>query len=229
MGEQIIGICDDEIHIAYELEKSIQQYAKNHVITRIYSSGERLLEDAVLFHTVFLDIDMPGMDGIETGRQLLNLNPDCKIIMSTGMAERANDGCKIHAIRYLIKPFCEEDIREAVQFVLKEEMGIAKIKVYSKRRECCFHQYEIHCMTAFDSYVEFLIGDKLYRKDTSLSALEEVLDQRMFVRINRKQIINLKYVKQVTQEKYLFQDKELKIARGRKKDFFRTYQSYDFM
>lgn len=61
---------------------------------------------------LFLDIEMPGEDGIQTGKRLRERGSECKIIMATSMAERFKEGYHIGASRFVTKPFDQEEVEE---------------------------------------------------------------------------------------------------------------------
>ena len=55
-------------------------------------------------------------------------------------------------------------------------------------------QREIIYVQTFDSYTEFIVGNRLMRSEKSLSALEEELDPKLFFRVNKKYIVNFRYI-----------------------------------
>ena len=65
-----IAICDDEINIINKTKKLIQDYDKEDIDIYVYESGEELINSDKEFHIIFLDIDMKGLDGIETAKKL---------------------------------------------------------------------------------------------------------------------------------------------------------------
>lgn len=81
-----IGICDDKKMIVKALKEILEECMEEEgiqgEITAFYS-GQELLTGYSGEEAVFLDIDMPGMDGIETGQNIRKRGYDCKIIMAT--------------------------------------------------------------------------------------------------------------------------------------------------
>ena len=72
-----IGICDDEREVALELQEYIEKELSKRNIqwkSRIFLSGEELLKEVEKLSIVFLDIEMPGLDGIETGKRIKQKN-----------------------------------------------------------------------------------------------------------------------------------------------------------
>jgi DNA-binding NtrC family response regulator len=104
-------LVDDEVPFVETLTKRLQKRALD--ITAVYdgaSALEKLDADSKL-EVVILDVKMPGMDGVETLRQVKTLHPLVEVIMLTGHAtvETAIEGMKLGAFDYLLKP-CDIDV-----------------------------------------------------------------------------------------------------------------------
>ncbi|WP_027370287.1 response regulator [Desulfovermiculus halophilus] len=104
-------VVDDE-------EQFVQQLAER-LRLRDYDVNTALNGDQALntiqqynFDVVILDVAMPGIDGIETLREIKNIKPLTEVIMLTGHAtvESAIEGMKLGAFDYLIKPTNTEDL-----------------------------------------------------------------------------------------------------------------------
>ena len=60
----------------------------------------------------FLDIEMPGYNGVEMAKRLIGINPQINIIFVTAYDDYAIDAYKLHASGYIMKPVSEEDIKK---------------------------------------------------------------------------------------------------------------------
>lgn len=103
-----IAICDDDKIIVELLRKYIIEFFvkmnfRDYNIQE-YSSGDALLEDSEESDLVFLDIEMPGLDGICVGQKLKAQNSKSIIIVVTSFSEYLDDAMKISVFRYLSKP-----------------------------------------------------------------------------------------------------------------------------
>lgn len=102
-----IFICDDnEADIA-----QIRSYTKIYFamepydpLVKGFTSGDDLLNDPLIPDIVFLDIEMPGLNGINTATELIKRNPSVLIIIVTSHLDYLDDAMKIHVFRYLTKP-----------------------------------------------------------------------------------------------------------------------------
>lgn len=225
-----IGICDDEILIVNMLERMVEGCLKKKNIDfeiHTFDSGEKLLKDGAEMDAVFLDIEMPFLDGIEAGKQFQKTNPHCKIIMATCKTERFKESFKIHAIRFVTKPFEIEEIEEALDVALQSRIGMETIELYESRNKYDIVQRNIKYIWAYDSYAEFAVGNKVMRKEVSLTALEGYLDSSLFFRVNRKYIVNLFWIRRYKNGIIFIDDKEIRVARNKKKEFEKTNVMFD--
>ncbi|MCA1945830.1 MAG: response regulator [Desulfovibrio sp.] len=98
-------LVDDEQDFLDLMQKRM---AKRKIDLQVASSGQQALDMARnnFFDVVILDVKMPGMDGIETLRQLRIISPDTQVIMLTGHAdvETAVKGMELGAFDYMMKP-----------------------------------------------------------------------------------------------------------------------------
>lgn len=225
----VIGICDDHEMIIRQLKRIIDDLLMKQKVNysiRTYLSGTELLKDINQIDVVFLDIDMPGMDGIEVGKQIVNKS-DCKIIMETSRVDRFKEAFKIHAIRFVTKPFDPKEIDEALKLVMKGEIGVETIELYSMRNPYNVKQNDICYIRAFNGYVECMVGDKIFRKDISLNKLEEMLDKRLFARVNRQYIVNIRWVSEYYDGDFTIWNQKFQVSRRLKKDFEKKYMEFD--
>ena len=79
-----------------------------------------------------LDIDMPGMNGLELAARIREMHPDTAIIFLTGYAEYALDAFKLHASGYLLKPINREKLSTEVEYALSGRSRTAKNRVFVK-------------------------------------------------------------------------------------------------
>ena len=230
MQKIMIGICDDERLILNLLKRKIEEcILKKGWVAEIitFESGMELLERVPEIDVVFLDIEMPDLDGIETGRYIQSLNGNCKIIMATSKVERFKESFRINAFRFITKPFEAEEIEEALQAVWDSQMGMDLIELYDRRIQYSFLQRDISYIISYDSYAEFFVGNKVLRKEIALNELEKILDKSLFHRVHRQYMVNMLWIVRYKNGVINLDKKEIPVARRKKKDFEQAYMEFD--
>ena len=229
-----VGICDDEELIIDALDSIIQEIVSKNgwkIAISHYQSGRELLKDVFDLDAVFLDIDMPELDGIETGRKVCEMNSECKIIMATGRTDRFKEAFHIKAFRFVTKPFDCDEIEEALQTVMKGQIGLETIELFENRVPYLICQRDIFYISAYDGYSEFIVSGRnktrLLRKECSLSEVEQELSGELFFRVSRQYIVNLGKIAKYEKGSILIQDKRILVSRRKKKEFEQAYLEYD--
>ena len=227
-----IAICDDE-RLDRELIVSslndIEKERKYKFDIEIYDGGKQLLDalKGAEWDALFLDIDMPEKDGLQLSQELKAKNPKCMIIMATGMVERYKEAFYIKAHRFVTKPFDKEEVEEALFTAIEEENNRNFIEVYYQRNQYNILQEEIQYLEAYSGYTELEIAGKRFRKDNSLLEIENILSDILFVRVDRKYIVNLRYVQTYSNDKFIIGDKRFSISRRNRKKFEHKYVEFD--
>lgn len=225
-----IAICDDEPIVLNTLFKMVDKaMAKKKIPYKIntFSSGEKLVEQIEAFQLVFLDIEMPDMDGIDTGECILQRNPDCKIVIASGRVDRFQETYKIKAFRFIVKPYKMEEIEEAIDAYMNQCIGMETVELFQKRNPVWVRQREISYVAAYGSYVEVMVRNQVYRKEVSLLEMEQQLDKRCFFRIHRQYLVNLFWVTGYEKGKVFVSGGELLLSRRKQKVFEQAYMDFD--
>lgn len=206
-------IADDEDHICQELDYLLGQ-EKNVEVVAICSSGDEALENICQLKpdVVFLDIDMPGLDGIKLGNCLKNLKNCPYIIYVTAYDKFAVEAFKVGAKGYILKPFSDKDVKEqlAAAVTYLDEKGMqrsgqapqtaapfSRVVGELNGKMKLLDQEELLMVYAKNRSVYLRANGKDYQTSFSLSEFENKLHPGMFFRCHRNYIINLYKIKEV--------------------------------
>lgn len=134
-----ILIVDDEIDTLNEIDFYVKRYNKfDYSIT--CTNPLKALEEAekFKFDVALLDIEMPGMNGLELAEQLFNISPDIKVAFITAYNSYATEAFDVNAIDYVLKPIREERLVRALERIvnkstinLEEKVDRPKIYIYT--------------------------------------------------------------------------------------------------
>lgn len=122
-----IAVCDDEARYVQQIVALVQEYLRRHPERpgqiHTFQSGQELLchvEKAGGFDLYLLDIIMPGLDGIRTGRQLRERGDGGEIVYLTTSSEYAVDSYSVRAFFYLLKPLEKERLFEVLDAAVEK-------------------------------------------------------------------------------------------------------------
>lgn len=139
-----ILIADDELYLRKELIDTLEEIipGNDYFEAGNYSGAVKILQDNS-FDIAFLDINMPGRNGLELAEKIKDLSPSTKIIFVTAFSDYAVDAFRLFADGYLLKPVIEKDLKALLDHVLKQtEAGTATFTV-SKLTVTCFGNFEV--------------------------------------------------------------------------------------
>lgn len=224
-----IGICDggkSNLSLLEDIVCNCLKQLETSVEIFNYDSGNVLLKNYEQLDLIFLNMQMPEMDGIETGKILRKRGYVGKIIMSGAGTERFKEAFTIDTFRFVSKPFQKEEIMEALKDYIETRLGIEEIKVRRKRNEYIFYQKDILYVYAVNSSIDLCMKNGIYRMERSLSELEGILDSRLFYKISKQYIVNLKEIDEYSNGRVTIRETELKVSVRRKKEFEKIYHMF---
>lgn len=101
-----IAICDDDTAIHQEIAQLLERCAEKPYQLYCFTNGNALLEAAqeIVFDLIYLDMQMPGMNGVETARFLRQRGCDAALIILTNYDDYLAAGYEVEAFRYRFKP-----------------------------------------------------------------------------------------------------------------------------
>ena len=113
-----IAICDDEKSMGQILEEKVKKLLPDAVVEK-YLSGDDLISSGFKPDILFMDIQMPGKDGMETARIVRRNNKDMILIFVTAVEEYVFQAFDVGAFHYLVKPFSDDKFEEVVKRAIK--------------------------------------------------------------------------------------------------------------
>ncbi len=204
-----ISICDDEeiyrSNLRNELEKIINSLD---VVIDSYECGTELLKrfEKQEYDLLFLDIEMPQMDGITLAKRIREMSEKAEIVFLTSHIEFALEGYEVNALRYLTKPVKVEKLQEVISFLMKREQNKKSIWVCNKDYEEKVLISEITYFEAQNQNVEVHTKDKVYVHRYNIGDYEKELQGEGFFRIHRGYLVALGSIESVRQREVELED-----------------------
>ena len=207
-------IVDDEPYSCESLATLLERYCPDVKILDICYSGADALkairEQAPTL--LFLDIEMPGMNGFEMLQQLPSI--DFSIIFTTSYDQYAIKAIRFSALDYLLKPVDREDLQAAVQKAMQSAnhllpqqieillqklnhptIGVNKIAIPTMEGlQMLFVENIISCSSDSNYTVLHLKNKQKITASRTLKEIEEMLEDYSFLRVHHSFLINLNEV-----------------------------------
>lgn len=193
-----IFIAEDEPLAAQKLQLFLQKLGEED--TTVFDNGANLVEALKTTpkpDLLFLDIQMPGLTGIEVLQHLQTPeqqkgNKELKVIITSAYDQYAIDGFNFGVADYLLKPYTLDRLRQALAKVRPEQV----INIRVEGRTVPIRVTDIVSLSAQKDYTEFTLADgqKLLTIGT-LTGFEQQLPAMFFSRIQRSYLVGLRHVK----------------------------------
>ena len=188
-------LVDDEAPARSELRYLLAAHPEVEVVGEAASAAEALkLASAVPYDVVFLDVEMPGLSGLEAARLAHGRPRRPQLVFVTAHEQYAVDAFAVEALDYLLKPVEPERLAQVVRRLSgtrrEAPPPVQKIPVVAGGQTVLVDWDEVHWAQADGDYSRIHTYDRSYLCTQSLRQLEGALPGR-FVRIHRSYLVNL--------------------------------------
>ena len=144
---------------------------------------------------VFLDVQMPGLTGVEAAALVRDRTDPPAIVFVTAHAEYAVDAFAVEAFDYLLKPVDPDRLARVIERLQERTsenaVPVEKIAVVAGSGTELLDYDEVHYVQADGDYSRVHTYDRSYLCTTSLGDLEERLPASRFARVHRSHLVNL--------------------------------------
>ena len=233
-----IALIDDNLNDLNTLKSFIDKYTESdeldsHIevnITTYIDPTLFLNENNFKYDLIFLDIEMPKINGISLAKRIREKDSNVGLVFITNMAQYAINGYEVSAIDYILKPLDYYD------FALKFNKIINFVKrnisnyIYLKSVENNLIKVDVNeiiYVEIFSHYLIYHLENREIKVRGTISEAENNLSNYYFSRISKSFLINLKHVINIKLDNVLLTGNiELIISRLRKKDFLEAFYKY---
>lgn len=211
-------LVDDEI-LSLEALEFILNKNENIEIVGKYLSPLEALENIkkIKPDLIFLDIEMPELDGFSVAQELVNMRLNIHIVFATVYEYYALKAFEVNASDYVVKPFSERRLKSTVDRILKKfedhrinekltndflkynisKQSINKIAVWNENNIVLLDPESILYLTVEEKKVVIYTKDGCYESNSSLAELEEKLAHKGFFRSHKSFLINTGHIERI--------------------------------
>lgn len=186
-------------------------------------------EKVVSYDVVFMDIEMPLMDGMHAAEKLRTYDEDIPIIFITKTPKYALQGYSVGALDYFLKPIRYYDMKLRLDAIRRrKETGIPKIVIPLPRMKKQLPVNSIYFIETMGHEVTWHTeeGDFSISRGASLKSMESTLPKASFARCNSSYLVNLYWCTELKGDVVKVKDAYIKISRGLKKEFVTKLSEY---
>ncbi len=228
-----VFVIEDEDGMAETLKRYIDDYQREKDIKiafERYSNAEEFLSSfsGGVNDVVFMDIELPGMDGMTAAKKLREKFPDVLLLFVTNLAQYAINGYEVKAFDFVVKPFSYP------QFVMKmdriceyfDTIRQKEILVSSRQGKKVLPVSEILYVEVNKHVITYHMKNQLIVSSGTLKEVSENLDDKSFSLCNQCYLVNLRYVDGLKGNTLYIGKEELQISSPKRKEFLRDLTRY---
>ncbi len=229
-----IAVVDDNPQDAESLQESLGEYFASHskeTEILIYHKGDEFLS---AFHSdfdiIFLDVEMPGIDGFMVAEKIRQTDQKTLIIFQTNMSQLARQGYRYAAFDYIVKPLIANDLaltldRALANLASKTDRVVLLLD--ENKRKTAVGISEIAYLDVNGHYITFHTTKGNFSQYGVFKVVLEELDlPEYFAKCNNCYVVNYRFIDKVFADSLLVNGDTLAISRSQKRQFLAGYMAF---
>ena len=207
------AICDDEQTAIDLLQDQFDLRPELAIEHDAYTSGEALLaayKNGARYDALFIDMEMGGMNGIDTANAIREIDEQVIIIFVTSHTRYMKQAFGHNVLYFVEKAHLDTDLAHAIDVVMRElARRRLSLKINDNKKTLHLYYDEIFYIESVAHYLEFHTKDTVYRSRSSLSQFEATLTPGIFARAHKGFLVNLEHVRAVNAADITLRDKNM--------------------
>ena len=226
-------LCDDSREDRDTLSRALQHYAVRRVLElrlETAAGGGELLRrwTPSRWDAVFLDIFMPGLSGMDVARRLRAMDKNLCLIFVTASREHGLESYDVRATDYLLKPFSQEDVDNALDYFLETyEKSLRSVRVGAAWEDAEVRLRDIIYIEIQNHQAVLHTREQALTVWRGLNEIKAEIDDDRFVHCHRSYLVNLEHVKALEKRDFRMDSGDLvPISRQKAQSVQRRYREW---
>lgn len=222
-----IAVVDDEEMIAGDIKEKLFRYKPDYAID-LYSSGDELLKTEKEYDLIFLDIEMPGMNGMDVAMEMRNRGFEGNVVFLTSHTEFMPEAFKVKAFRFLQKPIIDSDLEEAIGESEKEMLNQKKILVQTTEGARLLGIKDIIYFETIRNYTYIHLKQGEIETRKTLREWMGIVGKEHFYQVHKSYAVALRYMEIVDNEgiSLKYTNEKIPVSRRKIKEVKDVFFSY---
>ncbi len=230
-----VAIVEDNIESFNNLSSFLKKYSKEKEILfdiHYYDDGKKFVNSLEFnderFDIIFLDIEMPNLNGLEAAKILRQYDETAILIFTTIMRQYAVNGYSVDAMDYMVKPIEYTNLSLKLDKALKlinNQSSIITL-VIAGGDVIRLKSSDVYCIETINHCAIFHTKSGDYKQYNSMKNLEKEYAKYGFLRCSNSYIVNPINITKITNNSVFIDNKELSIGRKKKKEFLKEVWKY---
>ena len=227
-----IAIVEDEKNSSDLLVNYLEKYSNDKNIRfdvkTFFSCNQILNNYNNNFDIIFMDIELPDGNGLETIRKIREVDKNVIVIFVTNMAQYAVKGYEVRAFDFIVKPVTSYNFYIKLDNILNlfEQKKDDEIWISNKDGKMKLNISSIYYIEVIQHMCIYHTKDGNYKATGSLNSIEKTLSKYNFSLCNRCYLVNLRYVTSVKKGFVLIDNEELIISRAKQASFMKDLNDF---
>lgn len=233
-----VAVCDDDLGCGEQIEqwvKKLQENTRRTFYIRVYTNAETFLKEwreSEDFDLIFLDIELPGISGVELGAEIRKHveSDEISIVFISGKDSYCMDLFGVEPLNFHLKPLEAEDIVNDVEKVWKRKNRQKKVLTYREEGfQWTIPVEEIVYVEAKTKLLEITLRNekKIVIRDT-ITRIAEELKEQYICQCHRSYLVNMRYVNRyLNRVLFLENGREMPVGKTYVNEVKRVWERYE--
>ncbi|MCD7867569.1 MAG: LytTR family DNA-binding domain-containing protein [Clostridiales bacterium] len=226
------AVVEDDEKYREQIHGFLKRYGESrNILMEIteYGDGAAIVKNySPCQDVIFLDVEMPGMDGMKAAHRIREKDAQVVIVFVTGVARYAVKGYEVGALDFILKPLKYESFAQKMDRIVRTADRSSEKNIVISSGNDVYRIPVSHLV-----YVEVIRHQVIYHTEdqeirvrSSLKEAEKLLLENGFEKCNSCYLVNLRHVRGIQDNSVLVGKERLQISRAKKKAFIQAATAY---